>query len=354
MVTMHDLLRTMVERNASDLHVGVGTPPLIRVDGELFPLRDLDVLTPEECQRLAYSIISDEQVERFEREGELDFSYGVRGLCRVRSNFFRQRGTVGAALRNIPFRIPSFEELGLPPGARDAASVPKGLVLVCGPTGHGKTTTLACILDHINETRNCHIVTVEDPIEYLHHHKRAYVTQREVGEETKDFNTALKYVLRQDPDVILIGEMRDLETIESALKAAETGHLVFATLHTTDATQSINRVIDVFPPHQQQQVRVQLSFVLQFVFVQHLMPRADGPGRVLAAEVMVANPAIRNIVREGKIEQIYSIIQTGAKEKMQTMNKSLADLTRRGFISYEQACAASSNIKDLNLLLGRT
>lgn len=353
MVTIHDLLQVMVERNASDLHIGVGTAPLLRVDGELHPLREHGKLDPEMCQRLAYGMLNDQQIKRFEASGELDLSYGVRGLCRVRVNVFRQRGTVGVALRNIPFKVPSFEELGLPPAARDASEVPKGLVLVCGPTGHGKSTTLACIIDIINSSRSCHIVTVEDPIEYLHQHKQSYVTQREVGDDTQSFKTALKYVLRQDPDVILIGEMRDHETIEAALVAAETGHLVFATLHTTDAPQSVNRIVDVFPPHQQQQVRIQLSFVLQFVFVQQLLSRDDGPGRVLASEVMVGTPAVRNIIREGKVEQLYSVLQTSFKERMQTMNRSLAELTKRGIISHEKAIMHSTNVKDLRLLLSQ-
>jgi len=352
-VTIHDLLQVMVEKNASDLHIGVGTAPLLRVDGELFPLREHGKLDPEMCQRLAYGMLNDQQIKRFEASGELDLSYGVRGLCRVRVNVYRQRGTVGVALRNIPFKVPSFEDLGLPSSAREAAEVPKGLVLVCGPTGHGKSTTLACLLDIINSTRSCHIVTVEDPIEYLHQHKQSYVTQREVGDDTASFKTALKYVLRQDPDVILIGEMRDHETIEAALVAAETGHLVFATLHTTDAPQSVNRIVDVFPPHQQQQVRIQLSFVIQFVFVQQLLSRDDGPGRVLAAEVMVGTPAVRNIIREGKVEQLYSVLQTSMKERMQTMNKSLAELTRRGVITHEKAIAHSTNVKDLRLLLSQ-
>jgi len=352
-VTIHDLLTAMVEKNASDLHIGVGTAPLIRVDGELFPLREYGKLDPEMCQRLAYGILNDAQIKRFEHDGELDLSYGVRGLCRVRVNVFRQRGTVGVAMRNIPFKIPAFDELGLPMAAREAAAVPKGLVLVCGPTGHGKTTTLACMLDYINSTRSCHIVSVEDPIEYLHQHKQSYITQREIGDDTQSFTAALKYVLRQDPDVILIGEMRDLETIEAALVAAETGHLVFATLHTTDAAQSVNRIVDVFPPHQQHQVRMQLSFVLQFVFVQQLMSRDDGPGRVLASEIMVGTPAVRNLIREGKIEQLYGVLQTSLKEKMQTMNRSLADLYKRGLISREKAIAHSSNVKDLKLLLSK-
>ena len=354
MVTIHDLLQIMVEKNASDLHIAVGTAPLLRTDGELYPLREYGKLDPEMCQRLAYGMMNDQQIKRFETYGELDLSYGVRGLCRVRVNVFRQRGTVGVALRNIPFKIPSFEDLGLPLAARDAANTPKGLVLVCGPTGHGKSTTLACIIDIINSTRSCHVVTVEDPIEYLHHHKQAYITQREVGDDTESFKVALKYVLRQDPDVIMIGEMRDLETIEAALVAAETGHLVFATLHTTDAAQSVNRIIDVFPPHQQHQVRTQLSFVVQHVFIQHLLTRDDGPGRVLATEVMVATPAIRNLIREGKIEQIYSVLQTGFKEKMRTMNRSLAELCKRGIITHEKALSHTMNQKDLRLLLSQS
>lgn len=344
----------MTEKNASDLHIGVGTAPLIRVDGELYPLREYGKLDPESCQRLAYGILNDSQIKRFEAAGELDLSYGVRGLCRVRVNVFRQRGTIGVAMRNIPFQIPSFEELGLPLAARDAASVPKGLVLVCGPTGHGKSTTLACMVDQINSTRSCHIVSIEDPIEYLHHHKQSYITQREIGDDTMSFKAALKYVLRQDPDVILIGEMRDHETIEAALVAAETGHLVFATLHTTDAAQSVNRIVDVFPPFQQQQARVQLSFVLQYVFVQQLLGRDDGPGRVLACEIMVVTPAVRNLIRESKIEQLYSVLQTGAREKMQTMNRALADLYTRGTISHEKAMLHSQNVKDLQLLMAKS
>ncbi len=351
MITIHDLLQAMVEKNASDLHIGVGTSPLLRTDGELYPLREYGKLDPEMSQRLAYGMLNDLQIKHFEAKGELDLSYGVRGLCRVRVNVYRQRGTIAVALRNIPFKIPTFEELGLSITMRDATNVPKGLILVCGPTGHGKSTSLACMLDIINSTRSCHIVTVEDPIEYLHQHKQAYVSQREVGDDTESFKSALKYVLRQDPDVILIGEMRDHETIEAALVAAETGHLVFATLHTTDAAQSVNRIVDVFPPHQQHQVRSQLSFVMQYVFVQHLLARDDGPGRILATEVMVATPAVRNLVREGKIEQLYSVLQTGLKDGMRTMNRSLAELCKRGVITHEKAIAHTSNVKDLRILL---
>jgi twitching motility protein PilT len=312
----------------------------------------MEKLTPETCQQLIYSILTDDHKRRFEETHELDLSFGVKDVGRVRMNVFRQRGTIGAALRCIPNEVPPFEKLGLPPIIKDVAELPAGLVLVTGPTGSGKSTTLASVIDYINSTRREHIITVEDPIEFLHRHKKSIVAQREVGSDTKSFATALKYILRQDPDVILVGEMRDLETISAALTIAETGHLVFATLHTPDAAQSINRIVDVFPAHQQTQVRAQLSFVIQAIFSQLLLPKATGRGRVLASEVLIATPAVRNLIREGKIHQVYTIMQAGRQYGMQTMNMALADLYNRGLITYEDAITYSTDPEGLKQMLG--
>ncbi len=351
-LTMENLLYLMNEKKASDLHLTAGVPPMLRIDGRLVPTT-YQPLTPELCKKLIYSVLTDKQREQFERTNELDISFGIKDIGRIRMNVFRQRGSVAAALRAIP-KVPfSFEELGLPKVVYDLVNLPKGLVLVTGPTGCGKTTTLASMINYINEHRNAHIITIEDPIEYVFTHKNCIINQREVGTDTESFATALKYILREDPDIILIGEMRDLETIQSALNIAETGHLVFATLHTTDACSTVNRIVDVFPPHQQQQVRVQLSFVLQAVISQQLLLKSTGKGRVLAAEVMIVTPAIRNLIREVKPEQIFTHIQTGAKYGMQTMNQSLADLYFRNLITLETALNSSLAPDELKKLIQR-
>jgi twitching motility protein PilT len=352
-VSLPQLLKVMVERGASDLHITTGSPPQLRLDGSLIPLKT-PPLGPIETKHLCYSVLSEEQKIRFERENELDLSFGVKGLSRFRANIFMQRGAVAAAFRTIPFRVRSFADLGLPPVVARLAELPRGLVLVTGPTGSGKSTTLASIIDKINAETRQHIVTIEDPIEYLHPNKLCVVNQREIGSDTMNFRGALKYVLRQDPDVVLVGEMRDLETIEAALTISETGHLVFATLHTNGAIQSINRMIDVFPPHQQTQVRAQLSFSLQGVVSQVLIPRADGPGRALCCEVMVPNPAIRNLIREDKIHQIYSSMQTGQTTSgMQTMNQGLYLLHAQGTITHEQALAHSEDPTELQEMISQ-
>jgi twitching motility protein PilT len=354
-VNLHQLLRAMIDKGASDMHLTTGSPPLLRIDGEIVPLK-LPPLGPIETKQLCYSVLTEEQKIQFEKNKELDLSFGVKNLSRFRANIFLQRGAVSGAFRTIPFKILSFDELGLPPIAAELAFKPRGLVLVTGPTGSGKSTTLASIIDKINSDTRQHIMTIEDPIEYLHPHKRCIINQREVGTDTGSFKQALKYVLRQDPDVVLVGEMRDLETIEAALTIAETGHLVFATLHTNSALQSINRIIDVFPPHQQSQVRAQLSFVLEGVISQLLLPRAGAPGRVLAMEVLVPNAAIRNLIREDKVHQIYSQMQMGqTKHGMQTMNQSLYSLYSRRLISLEEAMGHSSDQEELRLMIeGRT
>jgi twitching motility protein PilT len=340
-VTMRDLLVAMAERNASDLHITSGTPPTLRVHGHLMPL-EYPPLTPDQTKALAYSLITTEQRERFEANHELDFSYGITGLSRYRVNVYQQKNAVGIAIRSIPHQPKTFEELGLPAEiCNNLINKTKGLILVTGPTGHGKTTTMAAMIDKINKTRDVHIVTVEDPLEYLHDHQKALVNQREIGQDTHSFPAALKYVLRQDPDVVLIGEMRDLETIQAALTIAETGHLTFATLHTNSCAQSIDRIIDVFPPHQQSQVRAQLALVLEAVFNQLLIPRKDGRGRMLAMEILVATPAIRNMIREEKVHQIYSAMQAGQKFAMQTMNQALANVYLRGQITRQEAISRS-------------
>jgi twitching motility protein PilT len=353
MANMHQLLKAMIEKGASDLHITTGTSPQLRIDGKLHPLR-MPPLSPPETKQLCYSVLTDAQKHQFEETNELDLSFSVQKLSRFRGNVFVQRGNVSGAFRAIPFKIKTFEELGLPRIAGELAQKPRGLVLVTGPTGSGKSTTLATMIDKINAERNEHIVTIEDPIEYLHHHKGCVVNQREVGADTSSFKNALKYILRQDPDVVLIGEMRDLETIEAALTVAETGHLCFATLHTNSAVQTINRIVDVFPPYQQSQVRAQLSFVLEGVLCQALMPRANGPGRVMALEIMVPNAAIRNLIREDKIHQIYSAMQVGQdKFGMQTMNQSLANAYQRRLVSLEDAMGRSPDVEELRNLTGR-
>jgi twitching motility protein PilT len=349
---MAELLRLMTEKKASDLHIALGAPPMLRIDGQVVPT-SFPKLTAEICQHLVYSLLTDTQKQRFESMNELDISFGIKNIGRVRMNVFRQRGAIGAALRAIPQKIQALDELGLPRVAFDVLKIPKGLILVTGPTGSGKSTTLASMIDHLNENQQGHIVTIEDPIEFVHTHKRSIINQREVGSDTTSFGQALKYVLRQDPDVILIGEMRDVETIQAAINIAETGHLVLATLHTTDAAQSINRIIDVFPPHQQSQVRAQISFVLQAVFSQQLWVRMTGLGRVLAAEVLIVTPAIRNLIRDEKTEQIMISMQTGAKFGMQTMNMALYDLYERHQISFQEAISSSTDPDDLKRLLQR-
>ncbi len=353
MANLHQLLKAMIEKGASDLHVTTSSPPQLRIDGKLNPLK-MPPLSPPETKQLCYSVLTDAQKHRFEETNELDLSFGVRGLSRFRANVFLQRGAVAGAFRAIPYKVKSFEELGLPRSVLEMSKKPRGLVLVTGPTGSGKSTTLASIIDRVNTERNDHIVTIEDPIEYLHPHKGCLVNQREVGADTKNFPNALKYILRQDPDVVLIGEMRDLETIEAALTVAETGHLCFATLHTNSAVQTINRIVDVFPPYQQAQVRAQLSFVLEGVLCQSLLPRANGPGRVLSLEVMVPNAAIRNLIREDKIHQIYSQMQIGQdKFGMQTFNQCLASLYLRHMITLEDALGRSSDPDELRNIISQ-
>jgi twitching motility protein PilT len=353
MVSLHQLLKVMVEKGATDLHITTGTPPQIRVDGRLVPLA-MDPLSGADTKNLCYSILTDAQKHKFEENSELDLSFGVKGLSRFRANMFMQRGAMAAAFRIIPYKFMSFTELGLPPVVEELTKRPRGLVLVTGPTGCGKSTTLASMINKINDDRHEHIVTIEDPIEYLHPHKNCVVNQREVGADTSSFKTALKYILRQDPDVVLIGEMRDLETIEAALTTAETGHLVFATLHTNSAVQTINRIIDVFPPYQQSQVRAQISFVLEGVLCQSLLPRAGGKGRVLSLEIMIPNAAIRNLIREDKIHQVYSIMQVGqAKFGMQTMNQSLHVLHTKGLITLDVAMGRSPDPEELRMMLSR-
>ena len=331
----------MLERDASDLHISTGTPPRIRINGKLAPIND-QPLAAAETKALCYSILTDSQKHKFEEQNELDLSFGVKGLCRFRANVFMQRGAVAGAFRMIPFKMRTFRDLGLPPIISDLAKKPRGLILVTGPTGSGKSSTLAAIIDKINSERQEHIMTIEDPIEYLHSHKSCLVNQREVNSDTTSFKDALRYVLRQDPDVVLIGEMRDLETIEAALTVSETGHLTLATLHTNSAVQTINRIIDVFPAHQQEQIRVQLSFVLEGIVAQQLIPKKNGEGRVLAVEVFVPNPAIRNLIREDKTHQLYSMMQTGqSKFGMLTMNQSLFALYKRGELTYDDALGKS-------------
>jgi twitching motility protein PilT len=350
--TLLDLLKAMIEKSASDLHITTGTPPALRVDDQLVPLRRCAVLTPADTQRLCYSILTDEQRRQFETTCELDLSFGVKNLARFRANIFMQRGAVAGAFRAIPFRILSTEELGLPPVVTELAQKPRGLVLVTGPTGSGKTTTLASMIDKINTETRQHILSIEDPIEFMHVNKNCVVNQREVGTDTTSFKDALRYVLRQDPDVVMIGELRDLETIEAALTIAETGHLVLGTLHTSSAWQAITRILDVFGQHQQQQVRVQLSFVLQGVITQMLLPRAGGPGRVAAVEVMLPTPAIRSLIREDKIHQIYSLMQVGQSATgMQTMNQALATLVLRRQIALEEALGRTTDVVELQQVL---
>jgi len=347
---IHQLLKFMVDNTASDLHITPGTPPQLRIDGSLRPL-NLPTLTPPETKKIAYSLLTDAQKHTFEEDRELDFSFGVKGLSRFRANVFQTRGSVGIAIRTIPFEIMTFESLNLPKVVEELNKRPKGLILVTGPTGSGKSTTLAAMVDRINSTRHEHIITIEDPIEFLHPHKSCVVNQREVGADTSTFKRALKSILRQDPDIVLIGEMRDLETIEAALSVAETGHLVFGTLHTNNCVQTINRILDVFPPYQQPQIRAQLSFVLEGVLSQTLIPKTGG-GRCLALEIMIPNAAIRNLIREDKVHQIYSIMQVGqSKFGMQTMNQSLLELHLKGTIPVEEVLGRTTNPDEMRQML---
>jgi twitching motility protein PilT len=352
MPSIEAFLREMIDRGASDLHVTNSSPPMIRLHGELTPLAH-PPLSPTDTKNLCYSLLTEAQKKKFEEDLELDFSFGIKGVSRFRGNLFSQKGALGGAFRMIPHTVPQLQQLGLPQSVPELTNLPRGLVLVTGPTGSGKSTTLAAMIDKVNRERHEHIVTVEDPIEFVHEHKSCLVNQREVFADTTSFAQSLKHVLRQDPDIVLIGEMRDLETIEAALVVAETGHLVFSTLHTNCAVQTINRVIDVFPPHQQAQVRAQLSLVLQGVISQQLIPRRDGKGRALACEVMIPNAAIRNLIREEKIHQIYSQMQVGqSKFGMQTMSQTLIDLVQRNLITPDEALGHATEIEEVRNMLG--
>ena len=351
MVNLRELLEKMIELKASDLHVTAGLPPQFRIDG-LITSSDYEVLSPDDCTRLAYSVLNDEQKKRFENEKELDLSFGVAGLSRFRCNVFVQRGVTTTAIRQIPYEILGFRALGLPKIVTDLSTRSKGLILVTGPTGSGKSTTLASLIDKMNTDRRGHIVTIEDPIEYVHEHKRCIVNQREVKADTESFAAALKHVLRQDPDIILIGEMRDRETMQAALTIAETGHLCLATLHTNSTFESINRIVDSFPAEQQPQIRAQLAFVLEAVLTQLLVPRANGKGRVLVPEILVCTPAVKATIREGKIHQIYGQMQAGAKFGNQTMNQALHNAVINRLISVEDALSRSSDRDELQQMLG--
>jgi twitching motility protein PilT len=347
-----DVLLEVIDRRASDLHITAGAPPMVRVRGRLTPIDGYPVLTPTDTREIVYSILSNSQRQKFENNWQLDFAYQIPGRARFRVNAYFQRSAIGAAFRLIPFEVVPLESLGLPPAVAEFAKRPRGLVLVTGPTGSGKSTTLASLIDVINREREEHIMTIEDPIEFLHAHKKCVVNQRELGSDAASFGDALKAALRQDPDVILVGEMRDLETIGTAITAAETGHLVFATLHTQDTPQTIDRIIDVFPPGQQGQVRAQLAVALQGIMTQMLVPTADGAGRCVAAEILVPTPAVRNLIREGKSHQIYSVLQTGAAQGMQTMDSSLATLVRAGKVTRQVAETRAHSIEEMRRLLG--
>ena len=349
---VHQLLQAMVDKGASDLHLTAGSAPQLRIDGSLYPLK-VPPLRPADVQRLCYSVLTEGQKKKFEEKNEIDLSFQWRSVSRFRANFYKQRGCVAGAIRQIPTRIMTFEELGLPSTVHQLVDKPRGLVLVTGPTGSGKSTTLASMVDAINQRRRGHIITIEDPIEYLHKHKNCLVNQREVGSDTVNFADALRYVMRQDPDVVLVGEIRDTETMETALRLSETGHLVLSTLHTNSAVQTIHRVMDLFPAEQQERVRTQFSFVVEGILCQQLMPRMDGKGRALAIEVLIPNPAIRNLIREGKGHQIYSQMQMGqTKFGMQTMNQSLLKLWQNRVISREEALARAGDMDELVGLMG--
>lgn len=351
MITMEELLTLMVRQGGSDLHITIGTPPRIRVDGELLPVEH-PALTADETRRLATSVLTSDQIARVDRDLELDCSFGLEGAGRFRANVFYQQGAMAAVMRSIPTGIPDFDRLGMPRATCERiCNMNAGLVLVTGATGSGKSTSLAAMIDYVNKTQQGHIVTIEDPVEFTHRHNRCLVTQREVGNDTQSFQKALRSVLRQDPDYVLVGELRDHETIEAALTLAETGHLTFGTLHTSDAAQTINRIIDVFPSHQQAQVRTQLSFTLEAVFCQALLPHASGKGRVMSSEIMIATPAIRALIRDGKGHQIYSQIQTGAKLGMRTMSQSLAELVKSGKAAMATAERYSTDVNELRSLV---
>jgi twitching motility protein PilT len=352
-VNLRALLEEMIEKEASDLHATAGERPKLRIDGDMTDSSVPDVLTAKDTLQLAYSVLTENQKKRFETEDELDFSFGIQNLARFRGNVFKQRGCVAMVIRMIPFNVRTFQELGLPPIVAKLSERPRGLILVTGPTGSGKSTTLAAMIDKINKERKGHIITVEDPIEFIHRHQGCIVNQREVGTDTKNFATALKYALREDPDVILVGEMRDLETIAAALTIAETGHLALATLHTNSAAESINRIIDVFPHNQQSQVRAQLAFVLEGVMTQTLLPKAKGRGRVMAAEIMVATPAIRALIRDEKIHQIYSAMQAGKKFGMQTMNDSLYQLYVAREVNEDECLRVSGDPNEFLRMIGQ-
>ena len=352
MATLYDLLKLMGEVGASDLHISVGSPPRLRVSGKLRPMvpkgQELKPLGPADTKALCYSVLTDAQKHKFEENSELDFSFGLKGLSRFRGNLFIQKGTTAGVFRVVPFEIKTFAQLGLPNILNEMTKKPSCLILVTGPTGSGKSTTLATMVDRINSDRDDHIITIEDPIEFVHNHKRCLINQREVTTDTVSFTAALKYVLRQDPDVVLVGELRDLETIESALRVAETGHLTFATLHTNSAVQTINRIVDVFPAHQQDQIRVQLSFVLEGIIAQRLIPKSSGQGRLMTMEILIPNQGIRNLIREDKVHQIYSMMQTGQLGSgMQTMNQNLMELVQKRTLTKEHALANSTVPEEL-------
>jgi twitching motility protein PilT len=353
-VNLRVLLEEMIERDASDLHITAGEKPKMRIDGEIQSSKLDFVMTPKDTMQLAYSVLTENQKKRFEMEDELDFSFGIQNLARFRGNCFKQRGCVSMVIRQIPFSIKTFDDLKLPDVIRKMAERPRGLVLVTGPTGSGKSTTLAAMIDKINKERKGHIITVEDPIEFIHRHQGCIVNQREVGTDTKSFQASLKYALRQDPDVILIGEMRDLDTIQAALTISETGHLAFATLHTNSAAEAINRIIDVFPSHQQSQVRAQLAFVLEGIITQTLLPKAKGRGRAMAAEILVVTPAVRALIRDDKIHQIYSTMQSGKKFGMQTMNDALYTLFMSREVTEEDCLRASHDPTEFLRMIGKT
>jgi len=352
-MTLRQLLEDMIQKRASDLHLTAGVPPEFRIDGLLVPAIEYEVLAPEGTATLAYSVMSDEQRKRFETTRELDFSFGIKGMARFRANVFLQRGVVTAAIRQIPYDILPMEKLGLPPVVKEFTNRHRGLVLVTGPTGSGKSTTLASMIDRINSSRQSHIITIEDPIEYVHHHKKSIVNQREVGADTNSFPTALKYVLRQDPDIILIGEMRDQETIGAAITIAETGHLVFATLHTNSAYEAVNRIADAFPSDQRSMIYSQLAFTLEGVVTQQLVPRSRGTGRVMVAEVLVCTPAVKAVIRDGKTHQIYSLMQVGQKFGMQTMNQALMQAVLDKALTPEHALNFSTDRQELEGMLAK-